>query len=274
MLSVLVLMGVLAGTVIGFMYLERYVKAEQRVEGAGGQIQLVNPPEWLNEELKKRVLTAACYQEDLRPDEDVARSVYRNLQGSLSWIDQVQVQARPRGILIRADWRKPLALVKRGLKKCLLDKDLVVLDYIDIGSLPVVEIEGLPLSADMPRTGSRWRRDDLAAAVAILEKLDRMDEVVNPDEPLLFEIKSIDISNFNGREDERLPHIILYAKDRTEIIWGAQLGAWQRYLEATDREKLAKLYGYYEEYGTLLGGVKYINLKDPQGTIPQPAERY
>jgi hypothetical protein len=37
---------------------------------------------------------------------------------------------------------------------------------------------------------------------------------------------------------------------------------------------LAKLYSYYEEFGTLLGGAKYINLRDPQETIPRPTDKY
>ena len=46
------------------------------------------------------------------------------------------------------------------------------------------------------------------------------------------------------------------------------------YLEATDEDKLAKLYGYYEEFGTLLKGAKYINLRDPRDKIPLPIDKY
>ncbi|GAI43037.1 unnamed protein product, partial [marine sediment metagenome] len=49
---------------------------------------------------------------------------------------------------------------------------------------------------------------------------------------------------------------------------------WQKYLEATDEEKLAKLYGYYKEYGSLLNAVKYINLRNPQETVPRPIDKY
>ncbi|GAJ08013.1 unnamed protein product, partial [marine sediment metagenome] len=68
-------------------------------------------------------------------------------------------------------------------------------------------------------------------------------------------------------------HIVLYTTDDTEVIWGAELGKWQQHLEATDAEKLAKLYAYYEEYGSLLGDVKYINLRDPQDRIPLPIDK-
>ena len=93
------------------------------------------------------------------------------------------------------------------------------------------------------------------------------------DKPLLFEIDSIDVSNFNGRSGSG-PHIVLYAKDNTKIMWGAELGAWSRYLESTDEEKLNKLYSHYKEYGSLLNNVKYINLCEPRGNIPRPVDKY
>ena len=108
----------------------------------------------------------------------------------------------------------------------------------------------------------------------ILNKLDQMDKSVTPEKPLLYDIDCIDISNFSGRKNSRSPHIVLYTKDNTEIIWGAEFGAWQRHLEATDEKKLAKLYAYYKEHGSLLGGVKYINLCDPQDNISQPIDKY
>ena len=121
---------------------------------------------------------------------------------------------------------------------------------------------------------ARMTRDDLAAAVDVLKLLWRMDEEVTPDKSLLWEIEVIDVSNFKGREDTRFPHIVLYATDNTEIVWGAEIGTWQRHLEATDEQKIAKLYGYYEEYGSLSGGVKYINLRDPQDNVPLPIDKY
>lgn len=126
----------------------------------------------------------------------------------------------------------------------------------------------------MPAVGTLFEKEDLAAAITILAALTKMDKSVTPDKPLLYEIDSINISNFNGRKNNRQPHIILYTKDNTEIIWGAEFGNWQQHLEATDEEKLAKLYGYYKEYGTLSGGAKYINLRDPQNTVPLPIDKY
>ena len=81
-------------------------------------------------------------------------------------------------------------------------------------------------------------------------------------------------ATFDGRKNNKLPHIVLYAQDDTQIMWGAKVGEWQRHLESTDEQKIAKLYSYYKEFGTLSGGVKFINLCDPLDDIPQPIDKY
>jgi hypothetical protein len=57
-------------------------------------------------------------------------------------------------------------------------------------------------------------------------------------------------------------------------IWAVEHGTWQRYLQAPDEEKLARLYSCYEDYALLQGGAKFINLCDPQETIPLPIDKY
>ena len=125
----------------------------------------------------------------------------------------------------------------------------------------------------LPPPGEVLQHEDLAAAVAILERLDRMDRITCPKKPLLFEIESIDVSNFNGRHSDKFPHIVLFSRDNTQIIWGAELDNWHRHLEASDEEKLAKLYSFYKENKTLSGKVQIINLRDPQEVI-QPIDKY
>lgn len=253
-----------------FYFAEKYVKSAKPAET--GPLELVNAPEWVSSELKAKILTAAGGK-TFKLNEEVAQVVAENL-ASIAWLNEVKVQTTHERLLIEAGWRKPLALVKLGLQSFYVDTELVVLDFVPIPNLPIVRINGLSLTIRVPPPGEVWQSDDLAAAVTILTKLDQMDKSVTPDKPLLYEIDRIDVSNFNGRENSRFPHIIFYTKDNTEIIWGAEFGTWQRYLEATDEEKLAKLYGYYKEYGSLSGGVKYINLRDPQDNISQPIDKY
>jgi hypothetical protein len=262
------------GIAVGFLSLDRYVRTTTNTQNETSiTVELVNPPAWINEHLREKIYNTILAK-NIKLKEDTARLVQENLKQEIAWLQKVTVRTTHNKIIVEAVYRKPIALVKSGLQKFYVDTELVVLDYLPMQELSAVEVKGLPLVTRTPPVGKVWQRDDLAAAVAILERLDRMDSLVSPDKPLLGEIKSIDMINFKGRENKRAPHIILYAKDNTVIIWGAELSAWAQHLEATDKEKLAKLYQYYKEYGTLLGGVKYINLRDPRGNIPLPIDKY
>lgn len=272
-LKVLAVISVLGAVGAGLVFLDKYV--HKAVSAKVTAIELVSPPAWLNQPLKEKICSAAAAGiQGRKLDENTARLVQANLQEKLSWLANVRVQAAYDRILIHADYRKPIALVKVGLRKFYVDAERVVLDFVPMPNLPIVTVRGLSPIISAPAVGQVWQRDDLAEAIAILVRLDRMDKLVTPGKPLLGEIDSIDVGNFKGRQDKRFPHIVLYAKDSTEIIWGAEVGTWAQYFEAKDEEKLAKLYNYYKQRGSLLNGAKYINLRDPQGSISLPIDRY
>lgn len=262
----------------GFISLDKYVKNNVPIWEKASPLKLMDPPPWVNEPLKTKIYAAAAPRGDLIPNEEAARLVEENLAQTTAWLDEIKVQSTHDSIQITGRWRRPLALVRSSLNKFYVDSDMVVLDFVPLPNLYIVRVEGLPLIIKTPPPGTVWQHDDLAAAVAVLERLDQRDKDIKaPQKPLLREIDSIDVSNFEGRENARFPHIVLYAKDNTEIIWGAEIGKWQRHLESTDEQKLAKLYSYYKKHGTLLGGVtgvKYINLRDPQDNIPLPIDKY
>ena len=274
-LKVLAVICVFAALGVGFVFLDRYVKKVAPAWGKTVDVELMEPPAWVNQPLRDEIIAAATVGgEDVKLDEDVVRLIQSNLARKVAWLQKVKVRTTHDKIIIEADYRKPIALVKSGLRKFYVDAELVVLNFVPMPNLPMVVVKGLLPITKIPPVGKVWQREDLAAAVAILAALEQMDKRVTPDKPLLYEIDSIDVSNFKGREDSRSAHIILYTKDNTEIIWGAEIDAWSQYLEARDEEKLAKLYNYYKEQGSLLGGAKYINLRDPQDTIPLPIDKY
>jgi hypothetical protein len=257
------------------MSLEKYVKKTIPVQQGAGDLVLADVPLWVSDQVKEKVRSIATAKgSNLGLDDEAVLSVQRNIEELIPWLDEVKVRASHNILRVEARWRKPIALVKSGLIKFYVDAEQVVLDFIPMPDLPIVEIKGLPLVTKIPPLGEVWQRNDLAAAVIILNRLDHMDRSLTPDKPLLYEIDRIDVSNFNGRHNNRHAHIILYSKDNTEIIWGAEVGKWQRHLESTDQEKLAKLYGYYKDYGTLSGGARYINLRDPRDKIPLPIDKY
>jgi len=268
-LKVLVVVCICVAAGASLYFMKKYIRSTTPVQT--GPLVLQDVPEWVGTELKTKILAAAGYK-NLELDEKAARLVAENLE-SVGWLDKVKIQTTHESIIIKGKWRKPLALVKSGLNKFYVDAERVVLDFVPMPNLPVVQVKGVSITKT-PAVGRVLESQDITAAVTVLDALDQMDKSVTPDRPLLNEIESIDVSNFNGRQNRYRPHIVLYAKDNTEIIWGAEFGTWQKHLEATDEEKLAKLYSYYKEYGSLLGGAKYINLRDPQDNIPQPIDRY
>jgi len=270
-----VALGILACSCAAFIFLDNYVKTAIGFEEKTGSLELPDTPAWVSESLKEKIYDAAIADgEDLKLDADAALSIQQNIKDLVGWLKDVKVQTTGDNFLIKAKWRKPLALVKYGLRKYYVDAELVLLDFVPALELAVVKVTGLEFRTKPPYVGESWNLDDLAAAIRILAKLERMDKTLTADKPLLYEIDRIDVSNFNGRRNAGFAHIILYTTDNTEIIWGAEFGTWQRNLEAPDEEKLAKLYSYYKEHGTLLAGAKYINLRNPQDNIFQPIDKY
>lgn len=266
---------VLAGIVIGLIFLESHVKKTSYVSDGTMFLELVDVPVWVTKELEEKVLAAARDDgDDLILDENAAALVQNKIKKEVVWLNDVKVQKTHDRLRIKGRWRKPVGMVKSGRRKFYVDVEQVVLDFVPMPHLPVVEITGLSPTRKTPPLGKVRQGDDLAAAITILEMLKRRDEIEASEKPLLGEIDRIDVSNFNGTKNGRRPHIVMYAKDDTPIIWGAEVGKWQRYLESTDEQKLAKLYGYYKENGTLSGNAKSINLCDPQDDIPRPVDKY
>jgi hypothetical protein len=266
---------VLGGTAVGLLYLDKYRKETTPPMEGEVELELVDVPAWVNDELQQKALTAAISElEDLRIDENAAGLVQQNIGRRCAWLDDVKVQTTHNAVRIEGRWRKPMGLIKSGRRSFYVDAEQVVLDFVEMPGMPIVEITGLAAARKIPPLGEILEGDDLAAAITLLDRLERRDRIETTQKPLLSEIKRLDVSNFDGRKNRKLAHIILYAQDNTKIMWGAKVGEWQRHLESTDEQKIAKLYGYYKDFGTLSGGVKFINLCDPQDDIPQPIDKY
>jgi len=264
---------ILGGTAIGLLYLDKYRKETTPPIIGEVELEFVDVPAWVNEELRQKALTAARSDlEDLRIDENAAGLVQQNIDRRFAWLDDVKVQTTHNAVLIEGRWRRPMGLIKSGRRSFYVDAEQVLLDFVEMPNLSIVEITGLTSVRKIRPLGEIWEGDDLEAAITLLDRLERRDR--DEEKPLLSEIKRLDVSNFEGRKYRKLPHIVLYANDDTKIMWGAKIGEWQRHLESTDEQKIAKLYGYYKDFGTLSGDVKFINLCDPQDDIPQPIDKY
>jgi len=270
----LMIAGVCAALVavgIGLWLLERYLR--QARSPAVGPLALEEVPAWVDQSppLRDKIIAAAggVY---LPLQEDVAKALAANLS-AVAWLDNVQVRVTPSDVRIRAHWRKPVATVEMGTVRFYVDEDLVVLDYVDLPHLGIKRVTGVQWP-HVPLLGEILNGDDLKEAIDILALLECMDIRTTPVRPLLSEIESIDVSNFQGRRSARGPHLVLFAKDGTQVVWGAEIGTWGTHLEARDEEKLALLYSYYKTWGTLMGSVQYIELRAPQYEVSSPIDQY
>ena len=274
-LMILLIVCVFGGIIAGLFFLDKYVQTTASAERKKISLEILNVPGWVPDEVKDDILTIAeGTGERIELDENIALITQRNIEENVAWITEVKVRTMHNGLQIEGKWRRPIARLRRGTQEYYVDIDKVVLDYVPMPHLWVAEVKGLSSLMYTPPIGEILQLDDLEAAITILDRLERMDKKFTPDNPLLYEIASIDVSNFGGRKNSRNPHIVLNAKDDTEIIWGAEFGTWQQHLESSDEQKLAKLYGYYKGSGTLLGGAKYVNLRDPKYKVPQPIDNY
>lgn len=252
---------------------KKYIRSAQSHET--GPLILKDAPQWVNEQLREKIFDKAGGRK-FRLDENTAAIVRENLK-SVAWLDQTIVQTMVDSIHVRARYRKPVAVINYGQNDFYVDVNQVVLDYVPIPQLLTVEIKlASSLESETPRYGEVWKRNDLTAALRIIEKINQMDKTLKQRKPLISEISSIDVSNYQGKKNRSQPHIILYSLDNTPIHWGAEIGAWQKEMESPDAQKLAKLYGYYEQEGTLSSGskVNFINLRDPQDKIPLPIDGF
>ena len=277
-LMIFAVIAIVVAVVVGFIFLDRYVKSATNSHDKIGKLQLVDVPGWVGQDLRARIVAAAgSFSDDFKLTSGTAASVGQRLS-KMAWLYDVKISLTDTSVVVRAGYRKPVATIRSAERIYYIDEQMVVLDYVPMEKIATPEIVGVPSHIITWRSvGSLWARDDLAAAIELIYLLGRMDVEIAPDAPLLFEIKSIDVSNYDGRSNSKKPHIVFYAIDGTEIRWGARKGAWHKYLEATDEEKLTILYNTYEQMGTLqlksANRASYIDLTQPQ-SLALPIDRY
>ena len=266
-LKIMAVFGLVGLVGAGFLWAERFVQS--RRVGQAGDLVFVDTPTWVDATLLSRVTDTVGARFHLQPGvaEEVSAILHR-----VPWLHDISVEVSHETVRVYAQWRKPLATVKSGPVHFCVDRDLVVLDALDL-ALPTVTIEGVRYR-HKPPIGSRLEKEDLAAAVDLITILNGMDEQQAPAPPLLAQIDTLDISNFRGREAKQASHIILTTKEKTPIEWGAEIGAWGENLENSDATKLAKLYGAFKELNYSFGPLKSINLKDSPYEVPFPADQY
>jgi hypothetical protein len=259
-----------AAIVAGFFYMEKYVNAQQQAEPPTGPLVFVRGQ-------TETVVPGSNY----KLNKDTAKMIAEELS-TKTWLYDIQVQTKREKVLVYAQYRLPTAFIKDAKGKVLYigqpvagdplggnENAVFVSDYtVDVP--PMIEVAGFS-DKDAPTVGKAWYAADVAAALTLLTKLTGYGETICPHKPLVNEIASIDVTNFNGRKVMLDSHITLILRDGTPVFWGAAYGQASRQLEAPEEEKLNKLYTFYQERKyTLMGQPKFIDLRMPLMGIPRP----
>ena len=272
------------GIAVGLRFLEGYVRNKMPVETAVKGLELVSPPLWVDHQLDDRITDVVG--DFLTEGPDIAETVAGRLQ-NFAWLYNVKVRTTPETVQISASYRLPVALVNNGREKYYLSlvapddlryeknrQKVVVLDYMDIATLPIIEIKGFA-SRKIPPVGSIWESEDVTTTAELLGILARMDDLSCKDKPLLGQFSYIDVSNFDGRISKANPHVVLCAKDGTDIRWGAAYGKSTLFVETKEQEKLATLYTFYKENNHSLqcrtnNVCQSVELRFPRKEYPRP----
>lgn len=265
-LAVMFVTVLVAGGAVGMVYLDQHVKSLAAAQKPDGSLKLIDPPTWLNQQWQDTLVKTAGGMRF--PLTEQSAKVAAERLSTLSWLDNVQVQTTPEYLLVKADYRKPVAMVKANRGRVIyLDSEMRVLDYLPLTAIPIPEIQGLD-SLHIPAPGLVWKAEDAQAAVELLDWFNKMDlywlEKNKIEKPLVSDIESIDVSNFAARRSRSAPNIVLNIKDGTKIYWGAAWGKAAEFVEADDKIKLTRLYETFIGYNNTLqvrDKAKFIELR-------------
>jgi hypothetical protein len=264
-LAVMFVTVLFAGGAIGMVYLDRHIKTLAAQQKPDGSLKLIDPPTWLNQQWQDTLVkTAGGMRFPL--NEHSAKLAAERLS-RLSWLENVNVQVTPEYLLVKADYRRPVGMIKAARGRMVyLDSKMRVLDYLPLAAIPIPEIQGLA-SLQIPEPGLVWKAEDAQAAVELLDLFNKMDlyflDSSKIQKPLVSDIESVDVSNFAARRSRSAPNIVLNIKDGTKVYWGAAWGKAAEFVEADDKVKLARLYETFVGYNHTLqvnDKVKFIDL--------------
>ncbi len=260
--TIITIIVMVAAICYGFVKLENFIRYDLNHENESSvPLVLLDKPDWLNQELLKRINeTARMGDERLPVKPDTASIVARNLDSHLKWLTDIYVRTTAEGIEVSAKYRKPVARLNTDGGMYYVDDELIALDYIPINTFKILEITGFK-NRQKPVPGNNWREDDIAAGVKLIRMLQQMDRTQT--KKLIYEIESIDVSNYSKR-GSAVSQLIIKTIDGPEVLWGAEPGQAIANIEPPEEEKLMSLYQMFRAKGTLKGEYKYIDLRYPK----------
>ncbi|MBI9015907.1 MAG: hypothetical protein JEZ07_01465 [Phycisphaerae bacterium] len=250
----------------GFGRMESYVKAVHQQRNVVVHPKFLDLPEWIDPEKytrdrgvdKKRCedilnsisnfVDVKSENQDFILDEDLAQ-LYLQKLGENPWIKSVrQVQKTYDGIInVDCEFRHPIAKItdtSRGCE-CYLDADGIVLPATNPlpTSCHVVEIKDYRTRLPLP--GGQVESRDILSALEILASISKYQKSQPANCNLWRELAKLSLKNFDGRNDRKSPHIMLYTSREVPIRWGTRIGNETAMVEPPAEHKLEMLFREY-----------------------------
>ena len=233
--------------VVGWRALEAGLLAHARAHHggpvAGANVALADAPPWVADRPELREKIRAAVAEVVAADpfggDGLRRAADRLAEEP--WVAGVsQVRRTAAGVVVEADWRAPLALVRARDGYHVVDADGRRLEgptdrfAAAVAQLPVVTGVSTPPPA---RAGRRWPGAEVAAGVALVKTL--------KDEPFAPQIAAYDV----GQRDPRTGRLSLVLHtDAGSVVWGRPVDAEFSAAEVSVEEKVDRLHRLADAY--------------------------
>lgn len=246
------------------------------------KVVLIDPPAWMNEELRSRIMqiaTPVSAKSSLEHDE--VKEIAQILAAE-PWVKQVKQVRRVYGekpgdtLEVNCEFRAPVALVQDGGWFWMVDGDGVKLperftkeelSRVAVGrGLEKIQLRVVTgLHSPAPQAGEKWVGRDLEAGIA-LSKLFF-------DKPFMNDVAMIDVSGVDpvaagmgGASNE----VVLHTRYNTQIRWGSPIQQSGFSVEVSAAQKLATLERLYREWDRLDAGRPWIEIRYDRVIYPEP----
>jgi hypothetical protein len=266
----------LIAAAVGVRLMKRHVEQDLAFPSQPPKVVLKDRPVWMTDLLAEQIIRSvrpagahSAFDHQLLVD--VGQMLATN-----PWIRQVKQVRRAYDqqpgdtIEIDCDYRAPIALVHWRDYYWLVDGDGVKLPEqftaqqlprIVIGQNRKMNIRIIEGVHNPPvESGRKWPGDDLAAGLDLVKVL--------YGQSYAEEIVSVDVSNFNGRVDQREAQLVLGTRYETQIRWGQPVAT--RGFEVPTALKLRRLKDVCAEYGRVDGHRPWIDIRFDKITYPVP----
>jgi len=163
----------------------------------------------------------------------------------------------PNKLKMKFELRRPVAIVKRKLKKYLVDKECVRIPekfykYPEEGDDPIYIISRR--SVKVPEYGEKWNDRSIEDGMNLLIYL-KHNEIDK-----LLKIASIDVSKIGGSRKDGKIDVVLWTQNGAKIKWGYSASSGQ-VNEPSNYEKLQNLLSVAKEEGADLTNMEYVDVR-------------